>query len=271
VYVAYWDGNDLLSRAGNRFDAPKWFTDALPTPQEGLTLDGELFTGRGDFNTTVSIVRSENDPRWKDVAYLLFDAPSLGKQPFEDRLALLTGKYGAGNISSAPQGSGKFVRSGSLKRTRSGNLLGDHVRVVEHVQISDNMAIEKALQEMDLRGGEGLMLRQPGSVYKSGRQSSLLKVKSFLDFEAEVIEILGGDGKHTGLMGALKCRLPPSKKAKTFKVGTGFSDAQRRDPPDVGDIVTIKCPELTPGGIPRFPVFIGVRTDMTKAQFIEQK
>merc|ERR1711959_357238 len=236
---AYWDGNDLLSRAGNRFDAPKWFTDALPTPQEGLTLDGELFTGRGDFNTTVSIVRSENDPRWKDVAYLLFDAPSLGKQPFEDRLALLTGKYGAGNISSAPQGSGKFVRSGSLKRTRSGNLLGNH-----------------------LRGGEGLMLRQPGSVYKSGRQSSLLKVKSFLDFEAEVIEILGGDGKHTGLMGALKCRLPPSKKAKTFKVGTGFSDAQRRDPPDVGDIVTIKCPELTPGGIPRFPVFIGVRTDM---------
>ena len=60
--------------------------------QEGLTLDGELFSGRGEFNTTVSIVRSENDPRWKDVVYLLFDAPSQGSQPFEDRMAILAAR-----------------------------------------------------------------------------------------------------------------------------------------------------------------------------------
>jgi DNA ligase-1 len=61
---AFWDGQDLLSRAGNRFDAPEWFTKALPTVEDGLTLDGELFTGRGDFNTTISIVRSSQDARW---------------------------------------------------------------------------------------------------------------------------------------------------------------------------------------------------------------
>jgi len=83
-----------------------------------------------------------------------------------------------------------------------------------------------------------------------------------------VIKIEGGGGKHQGVMGALRCLLPPSCQSKEFKVGTGFTDAQRRDPPRVGDIITIKCPELTPGGVPRFPVFVGVRIDMSEAQSI---
>ena len=62
------------------------------------------------------------------------------------------------------------------------------------------------------------MLRQPGSQYKGSRHGSLLKVKSFSDVEAKVVAIEGGDGKHTGLMGALRCELPPSRKSLTFKV-----------------------------------------------------
>ena len=84
-----------------------------------------------------------------------------------------------------------------------------------------------------------------------------------------MVGLVGGDGKHTGLMGALQCKLPPSKDAKKFKVGTGFTDHQRKNPPTVGDIITIKCPELTANGIPRFPVFVGVRIDMTHQQFLE--
>ena len=38
------------------------------------------------------------------------------------------------------------------------------------------------------------MLRQPGSVYEAGRSSTLLKVKSFLDAEARVVEHLAGAG-----------------------------------------------------------------------------
>ena len=40
-----------------------------------------------------------------------------------------------------------------------------------------------------MRGGEGLMLRQPGSKYVAGRSSTLLKVKTFHDAEAVVIQI----------------------------------------------------------------------------------
>jgi DNA ligase-1 len=38
-------------------------------------------------------------------------------------------------------------------------------------------------------GGEGLMLRQPGSMYVFSRSSTLLKVKSFSDAEAKVIKV----------------------------------------------------------------------------------
>jgi ATP-dependent DNA ligase len=97
---AWWDGTNFVSRAGNVFSAPDWcvergrrvwsslsqlcvttpagvvaclsrFTKPLPaTP-----LDGELWCGRGQFQSTVSIVRSGPSDRWKTLQYMVFDAP----------------------------------------------------------------------------------------------------------------------------------------------------------------------------------------------------
>ena len=44
----------------------------------------------------------------------------------------------------------------------------------------------------------------------------------------DIEDLYKGKGKHTGRMGALVCRL---RSGKTFKVGTGFSDAEREAPP----------------------------------------
>src|SRR5262249_25091899 len=46
-----------------------------------------------------------------------------------------------------------------------------------------------------------------------------------------------------------------------FGIGTGFTDAQRETPPLVGSVVQFKYQELTDGGVPRFPSFLGVRID----------
>ncbi|RZI96564.1 MAG: DNA ligase, partial [Rubrivivax sp.] len=43
-----------------------------------------------------------------------------------------------------------------------------------------------------------------------------------------------------------------------FKLGTGFSDAQRRDPPPVGATVTYRYRDLTSSGKPRFASFLRV-------------
>ena len=46
---AYWDGAQFLSRQGNRYHAPDWFTAGLPDEP----LDGELWLGRKKFQRTV--------------------------------------------------------------------------------------------------------------------------------------------------------------------------------------------------------------------------
>ena len=41
----YWDGEKLLTRGGQRINAPAWFTSGWPT----TPFDGELWAGRGQF------------------------------------------------------------------------------------------------------------------------------------------------------------------------------------------------------------------------------
>jgi DNA ligase-1 len=103
------------------------------------------------------------------------------------------------------------------------------------------------------------MLRQPGSQYEAGRSSTLLKVKTFHDAEGRVVEYLPGKGRHAGRLGAVVVELP---SGLTFSVGTGLSDAQRQNPPAVGSLITYRYQELTDRGVPRFPSFVRVRTDV---------
>src|SRR5207244_2804188 len=94
--------------------------------------------------------------------------------------------------------------------------------------------------------------------YESGRSTTLLKVKSFHDAEARVLKHLEGAGRHKGRLGALLVEMPDGT---TFSVGTGFSDAQREDPPPVGSLITFRYQELSEAGVPRFPSYLGIRAD----------
>jgi DNA ligase-1 len=118
------------------------------------------------------------------------------------------------------------------------------------------------LARVEALGGEGLMLRQPGSLYEAGRSSTLLKVKTFHDAEARVVEHLPGAGRHKGRLGALSVELPDGT---SFSVGTGFSDAQRASPPPIGSTITFRYQELSDRGVPRFPSFVCVRSDVQAA------
>lgn len=46
-----------------------------------------------------------------------------------------------------------------------------------------------------------------------------------------------------------------------LKIGSGFSDEQRADPPKIGSIITYKYQNLTKNLKPRFPIFLRVRSD----------
>ncbi len=220
---AWWDGETFLSRRGNRFVAPDWFTRGLPDQP----LDGELFGGRKQFQRTVSIARRvDAGDAWKQLEFVVFDAPEHDG-PFEERLEAARG------------------------------LLDGHrwARVLEHQRCGGVEDLERRLRGVEALGGEGVMLRKPGSAYAAGRSFTLLKVKTFHDAEATVVGHLPGTGRHSGRLGALEVELVDGTR---FKVGTGFKDAERDDPPPVGSVITFRYQELTRDGVPRFPSFLRV-------------
>ena len=224
---AYWDGRGLMSRQGNPFHAPEWFLEGLPT----TPLDGELWIDRKKFQRTVSIVRRQDkSDLWKEVRFLVFDAPAE-REAFEARMALLRDLFASAKPSFA--------------------------RVHPHERCKDLGHLKQELARVEALGGEGLMLREPGSLYEAGRSSTLLKIKSFHDAEATVVAHQGGKGKHKGKLGAVVARLGDGTE---FSIGTGFTEKQRANPPPVGSIVTFRYQELSDGGVPRFPSFVRVHT-----------
>ncbi len=225
---AYWDGAQFWSRLGNRFAAPAWFTAALP----GHPLDGELWMGRKLFQRTTSVVRSgDAGDAWKQLLYVVFDAPASAA-PFEERMDELR----AALDRHAPP----------------------YARWHEHVRCAGVDHLRAELARVEALGGEGLMLRRPGSRYEVGRSSSLLKVKTFHDAEARVVGHAPGAGKHKGRLGALEVELADGTR---FSVGTGLSDDERRAPPPIGSVITFRYQELSEDGVPRFPSYVGVRID----------
>ncbi len=225
---AYWDGGQFWSRLGNRFAAPPWFTAALPRHP----LDGELWMGRKLFQRTTSVVRSgDAGAAWKQLLYVVFDAPASAA-PFEERMDELR----AALDRHAPP----------------------YARWHEHVRCGGVEHLRAELARVEALGGEGLMLRRPGSRYEVGRSSSLLKVKTFHDAEARVVGHAPGAGKHKGRLGALEVVLADGTR---FSVGTGLSDDERRAPPPIGSVITFRYQELSEDGVPRFPSYVGVRID----------
>jgi DNA ligase-1 len=223
---AYWDGKQFLSRQGNVYHAPGWFVAGLPD----MPLDGELWLDRKKFQRAVSIARRQDrSEHWKELRYVVFDAPAHGGE-FEVRLAFLH----------------EFVRKYQPA----------YAVAHAHGQCRDLDHLRAELTRIEALGGEGLMLRQPGSRYEVGRSTTLLKVKSFHDAEARVLGHQPGAGRHKGRLGALFVEMANGTR---FAVGTGFSDAERDNPPPVGSLINFRYQELSEGGVPRFPSYVGVR------------
>lgn len=224
---AYWNGHDLRSRGGQTFAAPEWFLESLPnTP-----LDGELWGGRQTFDEVSGIVR-RNQPHegWRKVTFMVFELPQA-KGDFSMRyqqMLQLQAKHG-----------------------------NQRWQVVEQRAAPQTLAnLEAMLIKLDAEGGEGLMLKSKIAAYRGGRSGKLLKVKLKNDAEALVIAHHAGKGRLAAVMGSMTVQMPNGIQ---FKIGSGFSDIQRKNPPAIGTTVTYQYNGLTKNGKPRFPVFWRVR------------
>lgn len=218
-----WDGHTLRFRSGRVTPAPAWFTARLPTEP----LDGELWLGRGRFDELSGIVRRDVpvDAEWRSLRYMVFELPGAAGT-FESR---------ARRIAEIAQ------------RTAWPQLVA-----VAHTPVTDRAALQSRLAATVAQGGEGLVLHLASAPFSTGRSEAMLKLKPSLDTEATVIAHHAGKGKYEGVLGALGVRTPEGRQ---FLIGTGLSDAQRRDPPAIGSVVTYRYRDLTSTGLPRFASF----------------
>ena len=229
---AVWDGKTLRFRSGRDVPAPAWWLAKLPaTP-----LDGELWLAHGKFDELSGIVRTSPavDSDWRRVNYLIFELPDE-----------------AGAL-------GTFEQRYSRIREVVAKAQWASLQVVEQTRVADRAELKRRLDRVVKAGGEGLMLHLANAPYVTGRSDVLLKLKPLLDTEAIVVRHIPGKGRNAGRLGALEVR---TRDGIVFRLGTGFSDAQRDNPPPVGSLVTYTYRDVTPSGKPRFASFLRVRDD----------
>ncbi len=227
-------------------------------------VDGELIMDGGSFQETTSAVMTEKgEPR--DVVYHIFDyvmgdEPGVLNTPYYERMAALR------------------------------NLIPDipkTARVLLPTEITNEACLLAYETRILAEGYEGVMLRDPKGYYKCGRSTVregwLLKLKRFSDAEAVVVGFeermhnanvekkdAFGHAEHsshkagmvpTGMLGAL---VVDRGDGLVFKIGTGFTEEQRKEiwanrHKYMSKSVKFK---FQPTGIkeaPRFPVFLGWR------------
>ena len=229
----YWDGQQLSTRGGERVNAPAWFTAGWPT----TPMDGELWAGRGQFAKGTSTVRRQvpDDGAWRAIRFMVFDLPAHG---------------------------GTFMERIPALNAAVAQIQQPWVAAVVQTRATTHAALQTQMRRIVQVGGEGLVLHRGASLYTAARNDDLLKVKPHEDAEARVVGHQPGQGKYTGMLGALRVESVASGNAAApgvrFKIGSGLSDVQRRNPPPVGSVVTYRYRGLTDAGVPRFATFVRV-------------
>ncbi|MDI1361882.1 DNA ligase [Methylotenera sp.] len=226
---AVWDGSTFHTRTNHVIAAPAWFTKGLPT----TPLDGELWLGHGKFEALSGAVRKDVpiDEEWRGISYMVFELPNA------------TGTFA--------ERAKRIVSIVKLANT-------PHLKTVKQFKVNDEVTLHKLLKQIVAQGGEGLMLHRADAPYVTGRSDVLLKLKLLYDAEATVVAHTAGQGKYKGKLGALEVETPEGIR---FKLGTGFTDAQRENPPTIGSTVTYTYRDKTKAGKPKFASFLRVRNE----------
>ena len=223
-------------------------------------IDGELTSG-STFQECSSIMRIKGEPDFK-VWIFDFVNPNDEVKPYKERMNELR-KFESFNIPS--------------------------YEILFPTIVSNQEQIDQLMIKNLNAGYEGLMLRDPNGIYKFGRSSVkeniLLKVKEFMDDEAEIISfrekmINTNEGlkdnfgrtkrsscqyglKPSGTLGGLILR---NSEGLEFSCGSGLNDALRDEvwknkSKYLGKLVKYKFMSKGIKDLPRHPVFMGFRDE----------
>ncbi len=223
----YWDGKQLLTRQGNIIHSPLWFTKNWPKN----AMDGELWMARSQFQATVSCVRKIyiDENCWRKVHFMIFDLP---------------------------EHAGTFTERIKTMEAITGKTMSAYLNMIKQFRLENTKQLDITLSNIVANQGEGLMLHRDNAYYHVGRTVNIMKLKMHQDAEATVIAYIAGKGKYKGMLGALKVQ---TTSGLVFKIGSGFSDNERANPPAIGSTITYKYNGKTQAGIPRFARYFRIK------------
>jgi DNA ligase-1 len=127
-------------------------------------------------------------------------------------------------------------------------------RVYSVAQLDDEYA------QYITEGFEGQMIRLPDALYQHKRSNALIKRKEFFDAEYPVLSIVEGKGNWAGYAKSVECQDPKTKKV--FSAGIKGTQEEMKDLAlrvrrgDIPKICTVRSPNLTPDGVPRFGIAV---------------
>lgn len=219
----YWNGYQLFTKNGNPINAPQWFFKHWPK----YPIDGELWIDRNKFEQVLSCVsKSTATPCWQNVKFMMFDLPKSTLN-FTDRVEQM--KQLVNQVKSP------------------------YLKVVHQFRLLTLADLDEKLADIVNQKGEGLMLHYEKAFYTVGKSQNIMKLKPYQEAQAIVLKHLKGKGKYKQMLGALQVK---TTEGIIFKIGTGFSDNDRRNPPAIGSIITFKYIGKTQRGVPKFASFL---------------
>ena len=236
-------------------------------------LDGELIVGaptdKDVYRNTTSHVMSEH--KEFKFTFWVFDNFSL-KMPYADRRVILKSLLN------------------QLSTHQLFPLQKDFIQILSYDVVTNMGQLQDYESDCLAIGYEGVILRDPGAMYKHGRSTAkeggLLKVKRFEDSEATILGMeeqmknnnekkvneLGRSQRSShkenkvpmGTMGALVCK--DNHTGIQFNIGTGFDDATRNQlwkykDALIGQAIKYKYFSIGIKDAPRHPVYLGMRDD----------
>jgi len=261
-YRARWipERQVFLSRNQKVFNAPDWFKCAMPD----MNLDGELFAGRENFQD-MGVVRKKIpiDEEWINIKYVVYDLPE-DNNIFEVRVK---------NLKSVVDESKKVWDTLKEDYPSPCDNIDCPLVFTGQVKIKSMKHLDDIYKSVLKNGGEGVMIKDPNSMYEDKRSNYMLKYKPCFDAESVIIDYKPGSGKYSGMLGGFVCKplmsygnysVLDSDESHIFSI-SGMDDDVRvnyNDTHPIGTIITYEYSGKTESGKPRFPRYIRIRDDV---------
>lgn len=268
-YRAIFKEGEFYSRNGKIYTSPLWFKKCFPK----RVIDGELWISREDFEKMGCVRKKEPvDSEWMEVTFQVYDLIDC-EGNFETRLKELL------KIVKEVTKKWNIYRKKLGKEDERFLKMKCPLRFVTQTPVKSLEHLKELFQDFVSNGAEGIMIKDPNSLYEPGKRSKkLLKIKPCFDAEGIVIGYKPGKGKYKEFLGAFECKQlvnhdtyssVDENKSHIFSI-SGMDDEVRKNykvTHPVGTIISYEHSGITGKGVPRFARYLRVRDDIVLKSF----